>query len=127
MSDALSRKAGSSAGWGAVVLFGAPVAAGAACATLVGIPLGIIILLLYGIALYISHIPVSFFIGKLIFGRFRSVENKGIMFVSFLIGLVILRLIRFIPVIGWVAAFAVVLFGLGAMVVAERTRRALLK
>jgi hypothetical protein len=85
---------------------------------------GLIALVLYGIALYVAQIPVGLFIGRWIIGRFRVVEGKAIMVGALAIGLAILKLLSLIPYFGFVVGVAVVIFGLGAVVAAERKRRA---
>jgi len=124
ITDAIGTRPGPSAGWGAMILFLTPIAALIVCLTIIGIPLGLIALVLYGIALYLAQIPVGLFIGRWIIGRFRDVESKAIMVGALAIGLAILKLLSLIPYFGFFVGFVVVLFGLGAVVAAERKRRA---
>ena len=124
ITDAIGTRPGPSAGWGAMILFLTPIAALIVCLTIIGIPLGLIALVLYGIALYLAQIPVGLFIGSWIIGRFRDVESKAIMVGALAIGLAILKLLSLIPYFGFFVGFVVVLFGLGAVVAAERKRRA---
>jgi len=67
---------------------------------------------------------VGLFIGRWIIGHFRGVEGKAIMVGALALGLVILRLLRLIPYLGFFIGLAVILFGLGAVVASERKRRA---
>jgi hypothetical protein len=101
------------------------------CFTVVGIPVGLIALGLWGIALYLAQIPVGLLIGRLIIGRFKKVEGKAIMVGALALGLVLLKLLQLLleliplPGLGFFIGLAVVgLFGLGAVVVSERRRRA---
>jgi hypothetical protein len=112
-------------------VFIAPIAAVLVCFTVVGIPVGLIALGLWGMALYLAQIPVGLFIGRWIIGRFRAVEGKAIMVGALALGLVLLKLLELLlgliplPGLGFFIGLAVVgLFGLGAVVVAERKRRA---
>ncbi len=123
VSEAVRSRPGPSAGWGALVLFVTPIAAIVTCITIIGIPLGLIALALWGIAIYLAQIPVGLFVGKLIIGRYREVEGKGIMVAALALGLVILKLLRLIPYLGFWIGVAAVIFGLGAVVVSERRRR----
>jgi len=86
--------------------------------------MGLIALALWGIAIYLAQIPVGLFIGRWIIGHFRGVEGKAIMVGALALGLVILKLLRLIPYLGFFIGLAVILFGLGAVVVSERGRRA---
>jgi len=124
IAEAIGSRPRPSAGWGALIVFVTPIAAISVCFTIIGIPVGIIALVLYGIALYVAQIPVGLFIGRLIIGRFRVVEGKAIMVGALAIGLAILKLLSLIPYFGVVVGVAVVIFGLGAVVAAERKRRA---
>jgi cytoskeletal protein CcmA (bactofilin family) len=124
IAEAIGSRPGPSAGWGALIVFVAPLAALLVCFTIIGIPVGLIALALYGIALYLAQIPVGLFIGRWIIGRFRVVEGKAIMVGALAIGLAILKLLSLIPYFGFVVGLAVVIFGLGAVVAAKRKRRA---
>jgi cytoskeletal protein CcmA (bactofilin family) len=124
ITDAIGTRPGPSAGWGAMILFLTPIAALIVCFTIIGIPVGIIALVLYGVALYLAQIPVGLFIGRWIIGRFKVVESKAIMVGALALGLAILKLLSLIPYFGFFVGFVVVLFGLGAVVAAERKRRA---
>jgi len=124
IAESIRSRPGPSAGWGAIILFGTPIAAIIVCITIVGIPVGLIALALYGIAIYLAQIPVGLFIGRWIIGHFRGVEGKAIMVGALALGLVILRLLRLIPHLGFLIGLAVILFGLGAVVVSLRRRRA---
>jgi len=124
IADAIRTRPGPSAGWGALVLFVTPIAAIIVCVTLIGLPVGLITLALWGIALYLAQIPVGLFIGRLIIGRFRGVEGKAIMVGALALGLLILKLLGLIPYVGIVISIAVAIFGLGAVVALERKRRA---
>ncbi len=124
IAEAIGSRPGPSFGWGALIVFVTPIAAVLVCLTIIGIPVGLIALVLYGIALYLAQIPVGLFIGRWIIGRFRVVEGKGIMVGALAIGLAILKLLSLIPYFGVVVGVAVVIFGLGAILAAERKRRA---
>ncbi len=124
MADAIKTNPLSSLGWGALILFVTPIAAIIVCCTVIGLPVGIIALVLYGIAIYLSQIPVALCIGRLIIGRFREVESSGIMVGSLATGLAILTVVRLIPVIGFLVGLATAIFGLGSLVSSRITLRA---
>ena len=131
IAESIRSRPGASAGWGALIVFVAPIAAVLVCFTVVGIPVGLIALGLWGMALYLAQIPVGLFIGRWIIGRFRAVEGKAIMVGALALGLVLLKLLELLlgliplPGLGLFIVLAVVdLFGVGAVVVAERKRRA---
>ena len=121
--NSLQKKPGPCAGWGALILFAVPPGILIALITVVGIPLAVITLFLYLTAVYISQIIVSLFIGRLIISRGSNMDTKALMFGVFTLGLFIISLLRFIPVFGYIVSIVVILFGLGAIVVTEGTRR----
>ena len=124
IAESIRTKLGASAGWGAIVLIVTPIAAVLVCLTVVGLSVGLIALAIYGIAIYLAQIPVGLLIGRLIIGRFRAVEGKAIMVGALASGLVVITLLRLIPYFGFFVGLAVIIFGLGAVVVLERQRRA---
>ena len=87
--------------------------------TIIGLPLGIIGLVLYGVAIYLSQIPVSLLIGKLIIMQKKEPDSIGSMIGALALGLVILLVLGLIPVIGWIINLLVIIFGLGALVTSE--------
>ncbi|MFC1962721.1 hypothetical protein ACFLWB_01815 [Chloroflexota bacterium] len=113
-----------SLGWGAIILFATPVAAIITFVTIVGVPVGLIGLALYGIAIYISQIAVGLFIGFWIIGYFSKAESRGILVGALALGFFVLTLLKLIPYVGFPLWLATVLFGIGAMVLSEKTLRA---
>lgn len=123
VADSVRAKPWPSLGWGAVILFATPIAAIIVCFTVIGIPVGLIALALYGIAIYLSQIPVALLIGRLIIRRSTDVESKGLLVGALALGLVILVILRLIPFLAFWVGLATALFGLGAVVVSERRLR----
>jgi len=113
-----------SLGWGAIILFATPVAAIITLITVVGVPVALIGLTLYGIAIYLSQIAVGLFIGYWIISSFSKVESRGVLIGALALGFAILTLLKLIPYIGFPLWLATVLFGIGAMVLSEKTLRA---
>lgn len=117
---AMRTDTGAVAGWGAIALFVTPIAAVVLCLTFIGLPLGIIMLLLWGILLYLAQLPVSLLIGHLLLGHRKTLAGKGFMIGALALGLFLLTLLRMIPAIGFFISLATALFGIGGMVVFER-------
>lgn len=86
--------------------------------------MGLISLVLYGIAIYLAQVFVGLVIGKLAIGYFREVETKALLVGALALGLAILSLLSLIPYLGFVIGLATILFGLGALLVSERRLRA---
>jgi cytoskeletal protein CcmA (bactofilin family) len=122
LSDSIKEQPGPCAGWGALFLFVTPIGVVIAMTTIVGIPLAVISLFIYLIAYYLSQIIVGFLIGRLILGFREEVEKKILTFGAFVLGLFLIKLVRFIPVVGHIVWVLAALFGIGAIVVSEMSR-----
>ncbi len=110
-ADAVARTAKAkslvSFGVGFLAFFLIPILAVAAFFTVVGIPLGIVLLLLV-IPLYaISYVTAAFALGRRIL--------KGARILAFLVGLVILGLLSLIPIAGAVIGLLATMYGLGLL------------
>ncbi|HEV2060902.1 MAG TPA: polymer-forming cytoskeletal protein [Solirubrobacteraceae bacterium] len=110
-ADAVDRtaraKAGVSVLVGLLAFFLIPIIAIAAFFTVVGIPLGIVLLLLLLPLYAISYITAAFALGRRIL--------KGSRILALLVGLVILQLLTLIPIAGGLIGFVAVIFGLGLL------------
>ena len=103
---------------GIVFLIVVPIAAILVMITVVGIPLGLISLLLYGIALFSAQVFVSLTIGRLILSFFADGNRRLVQFLGLLIGLLILFGFSFIPYAGPWVPLVVVILGFGGLMMA---------
>jgi hypothetical protein len=113
----------SSLGWGALIFFITPLAALVVMATVIGAPLGLISLILWGIFLYLSQIPVALLVGWLILSRRRDNFSYGSLVGHYALGLAILYALSAIPILGWIMWLFVMIFGLGSLISSLRNRR----
>ncbi|MFH1381384.1 MAG: hypothetical protein ABIH70_00630 [Chloroflexota bacterium] len=120
MADSIQAKPWQSLGWGTVILIVTPIAAVIVMITVIGLPVGLISLALYGIALSLSQVPVASLIGRLIIKQNRKIESKALMIGALALGLLILFLLGLIPYIGWIVGLLTIVFGLGSLVTAMR-------
>lgn len=104
-----------SAGVGLLGIILIPLIAVAALITIVGIPLGIVLLLLIVPLLAISYVTAALVLGRLILKKSK--------FLAFLIGLIILGLLTLIPIAGGLICLLAIVFGLGALLVTLFTSR----
>ena len=96
-----------------------PILAVVALVTVIGAPLGLVLLLAL-LPLY----AISYVTGAWVVGR-RILKPDKARILSFLVGLVILRLLALIPIAGGLITFLATLLGLGALLAAMgRARRA---
>ena len=106
---------------GLVVLILIPIVALLLCLTMIGIPLGIILLVLYGLSLYLSTIFTSYLIGYKTWQKVFNKEAHTLMFG--LIGLFILLIIELIPGVKTLITIIVVLVGLGIIFDILKTKK----
>jgi len=124
VTESIRTRPWASLGWGAIILIFTPIAALIVCITIIGLPLGLITLVLYSIAIYLTQLFAGLLIGQLIIGASRGVETKAAIVGALALGLAILSLLKLIPYLENVIGLATVLFGLGAILVSERKLRA---
>jgi anti-sigma factor RsiW/cytoskeletal protein CcmA (bactofilin family) len=107
------KKVGPTSGLGVLFLLALPVAAILVCVTIVGIPVGIAALFLYGIAIYSTQVFVGAWLGEKILG---AAAGFGPTLGRLALGLAIIRVLRLIPYLGVLVAAIVIVWGLGALV-----------
>jgi cytoskeletal protein CcmA (bactofilin family) len=112
---AIRNKPLASLGWGALILFLAPLAILISILTIIGIPVGLLAIILYVILIFVSQLVVGLFIGQWIVSKLNIKESRGSLIGALAIGLLLLTLLRLIPVVGWVVWLATTLFGIGAV------------
>jgi len=107
-----------SVGLGFGVLVASPVVGILLVVTLVGAALGITGLVVYTLVILAGILAGARFVGELILGLLSSSPrgSLGGSIMALLLGLVILALLRWIPVLGGLACALALLFGLGALV-----------
>ncbi len=98
----------------AVVL---PVGCAILFATIIAIPLGLILLSALFILLYWSRIYAIARIGEAILARLRPASSRS---AAFVLGLFVYYIVTLIPIIGWFVVALVMLFGLGAELIARK-------
>lgn len=115
--EAARTSLGASIGWGLLLFFGIPILAVLALVTIVGIPLGVGLLLAILPLYAIAYTTAAWLLGRRLVGPPRGRA------VSFIAGLVILRLLALIPFLSGVVWFIATVLGLGALLVATRRAR----
>ena len=120
-SDAVhqTRRVGPAVGFGALFLFATPIAIIIVCVTIVGLGIGISALLLYLISLYAAQLFVGSWLGEQLLGYTVGI---GPAVARLAIGLALLRVLRMIPFVGPLAGFIIIIWGLGALVLAAYGR-----
>jgi cytoskeletal protein CcmA (bactofilin family) len=129
-NDRMKNTLGYCVGGGAIVLFGVPIASVIVFIisillfiTIIGSGLGlvamasnVVMLILYGLLIYLSTIFLSYLLGRVILSKTSlNMEKYGWKVLAYLIGLVIIMIAYSIPFVGWLMRFAGILFGLGGL------------
>jgi hypothetical protein len=110
--EAGRTRIGPSVGLGLLLFFGLPLLAVIALVTVVGIPLGLGLLAALLLIYALGYSAAAWILGR------SLVREPTAWAVAFLAGWAILRVVALIPVLGGLAWFAAVVFGLGALAVA---------
>lgn len=97
-------------GWGFLFLVAAPVVIVLLFITILGIPLALIALFAYILIIMIAQVFSSLALGEWLLKRFNQ---RGGMMAAFIVGLVVLSLVKLIPVLGGIVSFVALLIGLG--------------
>ena len=95
-----------------------PIAAFMIMFTVIGIPAGILGLVVWAVALYLSRIVTALALGTIFYRRLSKGTFRA--YAAGALGIVVAGLVFAIPFIGGFASFLAVLFGLGVMVQALR-------
>ncbi len=99
---------------GLLTLIGYPIFMLILLFTVICIPISIIGLILYGIAIYMTTLFVGYLVGDLLFRKAMGKEVSG--FYSIIIGVLIVKILKLIPFIGGFISFIVLCLGLGLIV-----------
>ena len=111
-------------GWGTAALIGIPIVAAIFVVTLLGLPIGMILLTLYAAMVYLSRVYAMTWLGQLLL---RRTSDSSPLAWSFVTGLALYAVLSLIPVVGEFITLATVLFGLGALLAAENDLVAVLR
>lgn len=98
-------------GVGFLCVIAAPVAALVAAMTLVGLPLAIVLLGLWALAIYLAKIPIALFLGRTLLGP-RGVGGPA---PALLVGLLAVFVAVNLPLVGWIVNLALTLIGVGGL------------
>jgi cytoskeletal protein CcmA (bactofilin family) len=113
--DTLIKSPWKSLGWGFLGLIVIPVAVVILFAILIGFPIAIFGIYIYSILFYLSSIFIGLVIGEKIIQLFKK-EGKISLYLSFIIGILVLFVLGLIPILGLVIKIFVLLFGAGMLI-----------
>jgi hypothetical protein len=118
LGTTIAAKPGATALWGFLGLLLVPIAILILCITIIGIPIGLLLLTIYLWLLYVSELSLGVLVGKWI----GDVEGKQgwALFWPVAAGTIIVQILMFIPYVRAVVIIASLVFGLGAWLVGGR-------
>ncbi|MDD5398055.1 MAG: polymer-forming cytoskeletal protein [Dehalococcoidia bacterium] len=109
-------------GYGALFFLLVPIAIFIAFLLVIGIPLGLIGLAVYILAIYLASIFIALFLGKWMLRQSTDITAVGPNIGALALGLLVLYIVSIIPLIGCLCDLAAILFGLGAFILFIRSK-----
>jgi hypothetical protein len=99
-------------GWGLLSAISIPIIVILLFISLIGIPLGVLVIILYGFSFYLSRLLASLSLGS------NLLKDKKFKkpYYSLTLGFIILSFLKFIPILGWLVYFVFILNGLGTII-----------
>jgi cytoskeletal protein CcmA (bactofilin family) len=104
--------------WGFVGIGVIPLAVIALCVTVIGIPVGLMVLMLYFWALYLSQLALGIVFGQRVFVP----GSTGTLLLAAIAGIVLVQVLTFVPYLGILLIAAGALLGLGGILEVVRGR-----
>ncbi|OGF23724.1 hypothetical protein A3H09_02970 [Candidatus Falkowbacteria bacterium RIFCSPLOWO2_12_FULL_45_13] len=115
ITDLMLNKVSASLGWGILTLLLAPPMAIILLITIIGIPLSLILMALWLIALYLSKILVGVLVGRSLLNSLLP-KQKDSLILDMIVGVVIIYLLFALPLLGRPLYFIAILWGLGGII-----------
>jgi hypothetical protein len=118
IAEKITRKPGISLLTGLLGLILVPLVCLVLVMTIIGIPLAVVIIALYAVALLLSGVFVSYLIGGWFFHRLK---RPGVSpYVKLALGALAVALLASLPWIGWLFQLLILMVGLGALLLERR-------
>ncbi len=114
VTDTITKKPLQSFGAGLLFLITGPILLIIALVSIVGIPAGIILILLYATIIMLATPLIALWLGRLILSYKDAALPKNLL--ALLIGLIIIAAVRLVPIVGGLIGFLTVVLGAGALV-----------
>ena len=114
LTDRMLSRIAPTIGWGAVVMLITPFILIMLLITVIGIPLALIVGVLWLIAIYLSKILVGILVGRSILDRLAKGRKDSLIW-AMIIGIIIVWLAASLPIIGWLIALVAIWWGLGGI------------
>lgn len=119
--DQMLKKPWPSIGWGVIFLLLTPIISFLLMLTVIGLPLGLILIPIYLITLYFAKVFAGFTLGLWLMNKMsKDKKYKGSLVLPLVLGLLIFIILTGIPVIGFIIKVILVLWALGALFSVKR-------
>lgn len=100
--------------FGLLTLIGYPIIMLILLFTLICIPVSVIGLILYGIAIYLTTLVIGYLLGNLLLEKALGKTVNG--YISILVGVLIIKVLKLVPFVGGLVSFIVLCLGLGLII-----------
>lgn len=114
LSASIAKDPIGSIGWGFVRLVMMPIAIILLMVTVIGLPLGFLILLSYLASLVVANWIGALAVGEFVYKKYKFTWMKG-SYRQYAVGLILVALVGIIPVFGGLTKFVLFLMGMGAI------------
>jgi hypothetical protein len=118
IADAVRMRPGASLGWGLLMLVTVPLIILALVMTVLGIPVGVLLLVAHVLVLFVSHAAAGLAVGQLVAPRLQSPYAEAAIGIGFI------AVVTNLPYIGWLLRLLILAIGFGAVVSVIWQRRA---
>lgn len=117
IAETMTSQAGASALTGCLSMIVVPIGGVLLLITVIGIPLALVVWALYGAALLLSGVFVAYRIGAWMLSRFSRAEASPYAWLA--VGALVVAFLTALPWIGWLLQLAVLVMGVGALLVEQ--------
>jgi cytoskeletal protein CcmA (bactofilin family) len=114
VTSTMTKEFWKSVGWGILSLIAIPIVVILLFVSLIGFPLGALLLVAYVFGIYIAGIFTSIVIGQWLFKKIGKPDISLIW--ALIVGFIVFKLLTWIPFVGWLFGLVVFLWAFGALV-----------
>jgi len=109
------KQIGKHIGFGFLALIATPIVIIILGVLILTIPVSLILLALFLIMLYLSTAFSALYVGNYVISVFKKEKQENNLFLSVLIGVVLVTFVTEIPFVGWLLSLIVISFGMGSL------------
>ncbi|MFH1429464.1 MAG: hypothetical protein ABIH39_06945 [Candidatus Margulisiibacteriota bacterium] len=119
VNSTMITKPWGSIGIGIITLLLVPVAVFLCLVSIIGIPIGLIILFAYSLGIYSTKVFISIGLGSLILSKLEKTDKPSLVW-SLVLGTIVYTVLLKLPFVGWIICFVGLLLGLGALLITKK-------